>query len=93
MNSYKISVKEWVGKTDAIGLRAKTGRYGRTYAHKDIAFEFGMWISPKFKIYLIKEFQSLKDEAQKKLGWSVKKNLAKYYFYIKIHRTIRDVNH
>ena len=49
MNSYKLSVKEWVGKTNAIGLKAKTGRYGGTYAYKDIAFEFGMWISPEFK--------------------------------------------
>ena len=49
LNSYKLSVKEWVGKTNAIGLKAKTGRYGGTYAYKDIAFEFGMWISPEFK--------------------------------------------
>ena len=54
LNSYKLSVKEWVEKTHAIGLRAKAGRYGGTYAYKDIAFEFGMWISPEFKIYLIK---------------------------------------
>ena len=58
LNSYKISVKEWSEKTNAIGIVAKTGRYGGTYAHKDIAFEFGMWISPKFKIYLIKELTS-----------------------------------
>ena len=56
LNSYKISVQEWVKITNAIGLRSKPGRYGGTYAHKDIAFEFGMWISPEFKIYLIKEF-------------------------------------
>jgi hypothetical protein len=62
LNSYKLSVKEWVEKTNAIGLRASAGRYGGTYAHKDIAFEFGMWISPEFKIYLIKEFQRLKDD-------------------------------
>ena len=62
LNSYKISVKEWVEKTKAIGLKAATGRYGGTYAHKDIAFEFGMWISPEFKIYLIKEFQRLKED-------------------------------
>lgn len=55
LNSYKISVKDWVVKTNAIGLRATAGRYGGTYAHKDIAFEFGMWISPEFKVYLIKE--------------------------------------
>jgi len=62
LNSYKISVKEWVAKTNAIGLVAKAGRYGGTYAHKDIAFEFGMWISAEFKIYLIKEFQRLKEQ-------------------------------
>ena len=62
LNSYKISVKEWVEKTNAIGLKATTGRYGGTYAHPDIAFEFGMWISPQFKIFLIKEFQRLKEE-------------------------------
>ena len=62
LNSYKISVKEWVEKTNAIGLQATAGRYGGTYAHKDIAFEFGSWLSPEFKLYLIKEFQRLKDE-------------------------------
>ena len=77
MNSYKLSVKEWVGKTNAIGLKAKTGRYGGTYAYKDIAFEFGMWISPEFKIYLIKEFERLKEEEQLQLGWDIKRNLAK----------------
>lgn len=60
LNSYKISVKEWVEKTNAIGLFAKAGRYGGTYAHADIAFEFGMWISAEFKVYLIKEFKRLK---------------------------------
>ena len=71
LNSYKISVKEWVEKTSAIGLRAKAGRYGGTYAYKDIAFEFGMWISPEFKIYLIKEFERLKTEEMKQLGWDI----------------------
>lgn len=83
LNSYKISVKEWVQKTNAIGLKATTGRYGGTYAHKDIAFEFGMWISPEFKIFLIKEFQRLKDEEQKQLGWDIKRNLVKINY--KIH--------
>ena len=78
LNSYKISVKEWVEKTEAIGLIAKAGRYGGTYAHKDIAFEFGMWISPEFKIYLIKEFQRLKDhEAGGQLAWDIRRILAK----------------
>ena len=82
LNSYKISVKEWVEKTNAIGIRAKAGRYGGTYAYKDIAFEFGMWISPQFKIYLIKEFERLKDEEQRQLGWDIKRNLAKINYRI-----------
>jgi len=82
LNSYKISVKEWVAKTNAIGLMAKAGRYGGTYAHKDLAFEFGMWISPTFKIYLIKEFQRLKEDEQEQLGWDIKRNLAKINYRI-----------
>ncbi len=83
LNSYKISVKEWVNKTNSIGIIAKTGRYGGTYAHKDIAFEFGMWISPKFKLLLIKEFERLKAEEQKQLGWDAKRELSKINY--KIH--------
>ncbi len=85
LNSYKISVKEWVQKTNAIGLKATAGRYGGTYAHKDIAFEFGMWISPEFKVYLIKEFQRLKEEENTRLvqGWDIKRMLAKINY--KIH--------
>jgi hypothetical protein len=82
LNNYKISVKEWVAKTNAIGLKAQAGRYGGTYAHKDIAFEFGMWISAEFKIYLIKEFQRLKEVEQKQLGWDIKRNLAKINYVI-----------
>ncbi len=82
LNSYKISVKEWVAKTSAIGLVAKAGRYGGTYAHKDIAFEFGMWISAEFKIYLIKEFQRLKEIEQKQLGWDIRRNLTKINYRI-----------
>ena len=83
LNSYKISVKEWVEKTNAIGIMSKAGRYGGTYAHKDIAFEFGMWISPKFKILLIKEFERLKKEEQQKIGWNAKRELSKINY--KIH--------
>jgi len=83
LNNYKLSVKEWSSKTNAIGLIAKSGRYGGTYAHKDIAFEFGMWISAEFKIYLIKEFQRLKDSELKQLGWDIKRNLTKINY--KIH--------
>ena len=84
LNSYKISVKEWVEKTNAIGLKATAGRYGGTYGHADIAFEFGMWISAEFKIYLIKEFQRLKaDENDRlKLEWNLQRTLAKVNYYI-----------
>lgn len=84
LNSYKLSVKEWVAATQAIGLYAKTGRYGGTYAHRDIAFEFGMWISPEFKIYLIKEFQRLKEDEQRRLAnpWNVHRTLAKVNYRI-----------
>jgi hypothetical protein len=84
LNSYKISVKDWVTKTRAIGLRASAGRYGGTYAHKDIAFEFGMWISPEFKIYLIKEFQRLKvDESRRlSLAWNLNRTLSKLNYRI-----------
>lgn len=84
LNSYKISVKEWVEKTGAIGLRATAGRYGGTYAHPDIAFEFGMWISPEFKIYLVKEFRRLKDEENTRLqsGWNLQRTLSKINYRI-----------
>jgi hypothetical protein len=84
LNSYKLSVKDWVEKTNAIGLKATAGRYGGTYAHPDIAFEFGMWISPQFKIYLIKEFQRLKDEenSRLKLEWNLQRTISKINYQI-----------
>lgn len=84
LNSYKLSVKEWVEKTNAVGLKATAGRYGGTYAHPDIAFEFGMWISPQFKIYLVKEFQRLKSEENDrlKLEWNLQRTLAKVNYQI-----------
>lgn len=82
LNSFKISVKEFVARTNAISIQAKAGRYGGTYAHKDIAFEFAMWISPEFKIYIVKEFQRLKEEEQKQLGWSAKRELSKINYRI-----------
>ena len=82
LNNFKISVKEFVERTNAISLQAKAGRYGGTYAHKDIAFEFAMWISPEFKIYIVKEFQRLKEEEQKQLGWSARRELAKINYRI-----------
>ena len=83
LNAFTLSPKKWIDTTNAIGLIAKSGRYGGTYAHKDIAFEFGMWISAEFKIYLIKEFQRLKEEEQKQLGWDIRRNLTKLNY--KIH--------
>ena len=84
LNSYKISVKEWVEKTHAIGLKASAGRYGGTFAHKDIAFEFGMWISPEFKMYLIKDFQRLKEDESRRLSlaWNLNRTLSKLNYRI-----------
>ncbi|MCE2997407.1 MAG: KilA-N domain-containing protein [Cyclobacteriaceae bacterium] len=82
LNNFKISVKEFAERTNAICLQAKAGRYGGTFAHKDIALEFAMWISPEFKIYLILEFQRLKEEEQKQLGWTAKRELAKLNYHI-----------
>ncbi len=84
-NSFFLSAKKWSEATSAIGLYAKAGRYGGTYAHKDIAFEFGSWLSPEFKLYLIKEFQRLKDEESRttSLEWSFQRTLAKVNY--KIH--------
>ncbi|MCQ2606637.1 MAG: KilA-N domain-containing protein [Bacteroidales bacterium] len=81
-NNFVLSTKQWIEKTNAIGIIAKTGRYGGTYAHKDIAYHFGMWISPRFQLLLIKEYQRLKNEEQKHLGWSVKRELAKINYHI-----------
>ncbi|EKB47284.1 KilA-N domain-containing protein [Cecembia lonarensis] len=80
--SFVLSVSEWIEKTQAIGLIVKKGKYGGTYAHKDIAFEFGSAISVSFKLYLINEFQRLKDEEQSQIGWSAKRELAKINYHI-----------
>lgn len=82
LNNFKISVKEFVARTNAVSLQAKAGRYGGTYAHKDIAFEFAMWISPEFKVYIVKEFQRLKEEFQRLIGWSAKRELSKINYRI-----------
>ena len=82
LNSFKISVKEFVARTNTISVQAKAGRFGGTYAHKDIAFEFAMWISPEFKIYIVKEFQRLKTREQHLLGWSAKRELSKINYRI-----------
>ena len=82
LNSFKISVKDFVAKTNATCIQAKAGRYGGTYAHKDIAFEFAMWISPEFKFYLVMEFQRLKAKEQELLGWTAKRELSKINYRI-----------
>ena len=82
LNRFILSVKQWVEKTKSRGIIAKAGRYGGTYAHKDIAFEFATWVSPQFKLYLIQEFERMKSEEQKQLGWSAKRELSKINYRI-----------
>ena len=81
-NNFVLSVKTWIERTNAIGIRSKAGRYGGTYAHRDIAYHFGMWISPKFQLLLVKEYQRLKNEEQRQLGWSAKRELSKINYLI-----------
>ena len=82
LNRFVMSVKQWVTRTNSKGIVAKAGRYGGTYAYKDIAFEFASWVSPQFKLYLIKEFERLKKQEQVLLGWSAKRELAKVNYRI-----------
>ncbi len=82
LNSFILTAKRWIDATRAIGLTSSTGRYGGTYAHKDIAFEFASWISVEFKLYLIKEFQRLKEEELRQLGWDIRRNLSKINYRI-----------
>ena len=82
LNSFSLTPKRWIQETGAIGIVSKAGRYGGTYAHKDIAFEFASWVSVEFKLYLIKEFQRLQEAEQKQLGWDVKRNLTKINYRI-----------
>lgn len=84
-NSFMMSPSKWINYTNAIGIKSKAGRYrGGTFAHKDIAFEFASWLSPEFKLYLIKEFQRLKVEENKRLtlGWDIKRQLTKINYHI-----------
>lgn len=83
-NGFIVSSSMWIRQTGAVGIRSSAGRYGGTFAHKDIAFEFATWLSPEFKLYLIKEFQRLKDEESERLrlGWDVKRTLAKINYRI-----------
>ena len=81
-NNFVLSVKNWIARTGAIGIQSKAGRYGGTYAHRDIAYHFGMWLSPKFQLLLVKEYQRLKADEQKLLGWSAKRELSKINYRI-----------
>ena len=82
LNAFTLSPQRWIERTNAIGIISKSGRYGGTYAHKDIVFKFAAWISIEFELYFIKEFQRLKEEEQKQIGWSAKRELAKINYHI-----------
>lgn len=82
LNSFTLTPKRWIEATSAIGISSKAGRYGGTYAHKDIAFEFASWVSVEFKLYLIKEFQRLKETEHQQLGWDIRRNLARINYRI-----------
>ncbi len=82
LNAFTLSPHKWIERTNAIGIISKSGRYGGTFAHRDIAFKFASWISVEFEIYMVKEFQRLKEEEQKQLGWSAKRELAKINYHI-----------
>ena len=82
LNSFTLSPQKWVATTNARGIITRSGRYGGTFAHKDIAFKFANWISVEFELYIVKEFQRLKSEEQKQIGWSAKRELAKINYHI-----------
>lgn len=82
LNAFTLSPQKWINATNAIGIISKAGRYGGTYAHKDIAFKFASWISVEFELYIVKEFQRLKQEQQELLGWTAKRELSKINYHI-----------
>ena len=82
LNSFTLTPKQWIERTGAVGIVSRAGRYGGTFAHKDIAFEFAAWVSVAFKLYLIKEFQRLKETEQQQLGWDIRRNLARINYRI-----------
>ncbi|HZW18208.1 MAG TPA: KilA-N domain-containing protein [Luteimonas sp.] len=82
LNSFVLTTKRWTEATGAIGINSRAGRYGGTFAHKDIAFEFASWVSVEFKLYLIKEFQRLKEVEREQLGWDIRRNLTKINYRI-----------
>jgi len=81
-NHFVLSPQKWINKTNAIGLQSKSGRYGGTFAHKDIALEFASWVSVEFKFYLLKEFQRLKSEESKRIDWDVSRTIAKLNYRV-----------
>ena len=91
-NNFVLSVKAWIQRTGAIGIMAKAGRYGGTYAHRDIAYHFGMWISPRFQLLLVKEYQRLKADEQKQLSWSPKRELSKIRMEIRWDAFLSDAS-
>lgn len=89
-NNFSLSAQRWIEATNAIGIMSKSGKYGGTYAHKDIAFEFATWLSPEFKLYIIKEFQRMKEDEQKGLAWDVRRLLSKVNY--RLHTTaVKDI--
>lgn len=91
LNAFTMSPQKWINATNAIGIIAKAGRYGGTYAHKDIAFKFASWISVEFELYIVREFQRLKQEEQKQLGWSAKRELSKINYRIHTDAIKRNI--
>ncbi len=91
LNAFTMSPQKWINATNAIGIIAKAGRYGGTYAHKDIAFKFASWISVEFELYIVKEFQRLKEEEQKQIGWSAKRELSKINYRIHTDSIKRNI--
>lgn len=90
LNSFVLTTKQWTQKTQTLGLFAKAGRYDGTFAHNDIALEFASWISVEFKLYLLKEFQRLKDQEQKSLDWNVKRSLTKINYHLHTEKIIKN---
>ena len=91
LNAFTMSPQKWINATNAIGIIAKAGRYGGTYAHKDIAFKFASWISVEFELYIVKEFQRLREEEQKQIGWSAKRELSKINYRIHTDSIKRNI--
>ena len=85
LNAFTLSPQKWINSTNAIGIITRAGRYGGTFAHKDIAFKFASWISVEFELYMVKEFQRLKEQEHAKIGWSAKRELAKINYHIHTH--------